>query len=110
MTMPQTPGKRRERAMAPIDRVRPSPFSAHAYSRDAGRYDARTARYDVYRRRAIARLPLSPGDVVADVGCGTGLCFEQLVDRVGPQGTVVGVEPAAGMRALAAERIADHGW
>jgi demethylmenaquinone methyltransferase/2-methoxy-6-polyprenyl-1,4-benzoquinol methylase len=83
---------------------------AHAYGRDAGHYDARTARYEMYRRRAVALLPLSPGEVVADVGCGTGLCFAQLVERVGPEGTVVGVEPAAGMRALAAERVAAQGW
>jgi SAM-dependent methyltransferase len=98
--------------MARSDPAGPSPSSssAHAYGRDARRYDARTARYDVYRRRVISLLPISPGEVVADVGCGTGLCFEQLVDRVGPEGTVVGVEPAAGMRTLAAERIAARGW
>jgi SAM-dependent methyltransferase len=96
--------------MAPSDPAGPSPSSAHAYGRDAGRYDARTARYEVYRRRAVALLPVAPGEVVADVGCGTGLCFEYLVDRVGPEGTVVGVEPADAMRTLAAERIAAHGW
>ena len=47
---------------------------------------------------------------MVDVGCGTGLCFEQLVGRVGPTGTVIGVEPAAAMRALAAERVAAQGW
>jgi SAM-dependent methyltransferase len=81
-----------------------------AYSRDAGRYDARTAGYEVYRRRVIELLPLASGDVVLDVGCGTGLCFEQLVARVGETGTVVGVEPEAAMRALAAERVAARGW
>jgi cytochrome bd-type quinol oxidase subunit 2 len=40
------------------------------------------------------------------VGCGTGLCFEQLVDRIRPTGIVVGVEPAAAMLELAAERVA----
>jgi demethylmenaquinone methyltransferase/2-methoxy-6-polyprenyl-1,4-benzoquinol methylase len=58
----------------------------------------------------IDLLPVACGDVVMDVGCGTGLCFEQLVDRVGPTGTVVGVEPAAAMLALAADRIAAHRW
>ena len=84
--------------------------SVHAYSRDAARYDARTARYEGYRRRVIDLLPVECGDVVLDVGCGTGLCFEQLVGRVGPTGTVVGVEPASAMRALAAERVAARGW
>jgi ubiquinone/menaquinone biosynthesis C-methylase UbiE len=93
----------------PPDTTPPS-GSLHAYGRDAARYDARTARYEGYRRRAIDLLPLECGDVVVDVGCGTGLCLEQLVARVGPTGTVVGVEPAADMRALAAERVAEQGW
>src|SRR3954463_1909892 len=81
-----------------------------AYGRDAARYDARTGRYEIYRRRVIDLLPLSDGDVVLDVGCGTGLAFERLLGRVGPAGTVVGVEPAAAMRTLAAQRVAAHGW
>ena len=82
----------------------------HAYGRDAAQYDARTARYDSYRHRAIDVLGLCPGDVVVDVGCGTGLCFEALIERIGPSGTVVGVEPAAAMRALATERVEARGW
>ena len=88
----------------------PRPSSVPAYGRDAGRYDARTARFEIYRRRVIDLLPLSEGDAVVDVGCGTGLCFERLIDRVGPTGSVVGVEPAAEMRALASERVVARGW
>jgi SAM-dependent methyltransferase len=84
--------------------------STRAYGRDAGRYDARTSRYEAYRRRVIDLLPVSDGDVVVDVGCGTGLCFERLVDRVGDAGTVIGVEPSAQMRALAADRVAGRRW
>jgi hypothetical protein len=32
-----------------------------AYGGDAGRYDVRTAGYEVYRRRVLGRLPLSAG-------------------------------------------------
>lgn len=93
-----------------MPRTHSVPSSIPAYGRDATRYDARTGRYEVYRRRAIDLLPLSEGDAVVDVGCGTGLCFERLVGRVGPTGTVVGVEPAPAMRELAAERVKDRGW
>jgi ubiquinone/menaquinone biosynthesis C-methylase UbiE len=81
-----------------------------AYGRDAPRYDDRTARYGRYRRRVVDLLPLSPGDAVLDVGCGTGLCFERLVARVGPTGRVIGVDPSADMLAIAAERVAARGW
>jgi demethylmenaquinone methyltransferase/2-methoxy-6-polyprenyl-1,4-benzoquinol methylase len=88
----------------------PASGAVQAYSRDAARYDARTSGFERYRSRVIGLLPAACGDVVLDVGCGTGLCFEQLVARVGPTGTVVGVEPAAAMRELAAERVAARGW
>jgi hypothetical protein len=39
-----------------------------------------------------------------------GPVLRLLVDRVGPEGTVVGVEPAVAMRRLTAERIAARGW
>jgi len=81
-----------------------------AYGRDAARYDDRTARYGRYRRRVVDLLPLSPGDVVLDVGCGTGLCFERLVARIGPTGRVIGIDPSADMLAIAAERVAALGW
>ena len=81
-----------------------------AYGRDAGHYDDRTSRYGRYRRRVVDLLPVSPGDVVLDVGCGTGLCFERLVARVGPTGRVIGFDPSADMLAIAAERVAAGGW
>jgi ubiquinone/menaquinone biosynthesis C-methylase UbiE len=58
-----------------------------------------------YRRRAINRLWLAPGDSVLDVACGTGANFASLADRVGPAGRVVGVDLSPDMLALAAERV-----
>jgi demethylmenaquinone methyltransferase/2-methoxy-6-polyprenyl-1,4-benzoquinol methylase len=112
MVLVLDPGAPREVPMARTDPASTSSPAdpVDAYSRDARQYDVRTGRFEVYRRRAVHLLPVEPGDVVADVGCGTGLCFEQLVARVGPGGCVVGVEPAAEMRALAAQRIAERGW
>lgn len=50
-----------------------------------------------YRRRALARAGLVPGMRVLDIGTGTGLTARQAAALVGPSGTVVGVDPSAGM-------------
>ena len=83
---------------------------APAYSNEAPFYDSRTKGFDTYRRRIVERLPLRRGDVVLDVGCGTGLCFPFLLERVGPAGAVVGVDAAPEMLEIAAERASAHGW
>lgn len=63
-----------------------------------------------WRERAAETLALSPGDTVADLGCGTGANFPHLRDRVGPDGRVVGVDIVPGMLAGARERIRREGW
>lgn len=81
-----------------------------AYARDAAEYDTRTAAYEQYRRMIIDELPLRAGDTVIDAGCGTGLCFDLLQERIGPDGVLVGVDAAPDMLSLAAERVARAGW
>ena len=81
-----------------------------AYERDAFSYDSRTASYHKYRRDSVDLLALRRGDVVLDVGCGTGLCFDLLRDKVGPRGQVVGVDGAVAMTELAEERVHHHRW
>jgi demethylmenaquinone methyltransferase/2-methoxy-6-polyprenyl-1,4-benzoquinol methylase len=81
-----------------------------AYTRDASIYDSRTSTFDTYRRQLVDLLPLRPGDVVLDVGCGTGLCFEQVRDRIGAEGAIVGVDTSREMLEVAAARVAARGW
>jgi SAM-dependent methyltransferase len=88
----------------------PALTSPPAYGRDAAQYDIRTGAFERYRRQLVELLPLGGGEVVLDVGCGTGLCFALLHERVGPGGTVVGVDASREMLGLAAERVAANGW
>jgi SAM-dependent methyltransferase len=81
-----------------------------AYARDAVDYDRRTSAFERYRGIVVGALPLRRGDTVIDAGCGTGLCFAALQERIGPEGTLVGVDAAPEMLDLAAERVAAAGW
>jgi demethylmenaquinone methyltransferase/2-methoxy-6-polyprenyl-1,4-benzoquinol methylase len=62
------------------------------------------------RRKAVAALGLEAGDVVLEIGAGTGRNFPYLVEAVGPTGTVIGVDASEGMLAEAAKLIGRRGW
>jgi ubiquinone/menaquinone biosynthesis C-methylase UbiE len=62
------------------------------------------------RRKAVARLGLSRGDSVLDIGCGTGVNFLYLRDAVGPAGRIYGVDISPGMLRKAKARRDAHHW
>lgn len=66
-------------------------------------------RYRELRARAVDALNLAPGDRVLDLACGTGPNYPLLVDRVGADGTVFGVDHSAGMVAAARDRAHGRG-
>ena len=61
---------------------------------------------DVLRRRALVREALAPepGERILDVGCGPGFYVAELLDEVGPEGAVVGVDASDASLAMAARR------
>jgi SAM-dependent methyltransferase len=63
---------------------------------------------DVMRRRALvhAALGAQHGERVLDLGCGPGFYIAELLDTVGPEGSVVGVDRSLDMLAAAAQRVA----
>ena len=82
------------------------------YGRWARLYDAIATFPGVgsWREAAACSLALSAGDTVIEMGCGTGANLPYLRERVGPEGTVVGVDFTRGMLDRAATRIAREGW
>jgi arsenite methyltransferase len=67
-------------------------------------------RRDILRRRALVHeaLGAQPGDRVLDAGCGPGFYVAETLERVGPEGSVVGVDASAPMLALSAKRCEGH--
>jgi len=81
-----------------------------AYGEHARSYNRDTGAFQTYRRAVVEALPLRRGQVVLDVGCGTGLCCGLLRDKVGPRGAVVGIEESPEMVAVAREHVASKRW
>jgi ubiquinone/menaquinone biosynthesis C-methylase UbiE len=84
--------------------------SVETHRSSAELYDDSTACFCHYRRWAVERLRLHPGEVVVDVGCGTGLCFPHIEERIGRHGRLIGIEACPEMLGRAASRVAAHGW
>jgi SAM-dependent methyltransferase len=86
------------------------PRTARTYGVEANRYDRRTTAYQPWRDAVVAELDVGTGDTVLDVGCGTGLCMDALQDKVGPSGTIVGIDASEAMLDLARDRATAHDW
>ena len=54
-----------------------------------------------YRRDALRRAGLRPGMRLLDIATGTGLVAREALAMVGPTGSVIGLDPSAGMLAEA---------
>ncbi|MBF6570655.1 MAG: methyltransferase domain-containing protein [Candidatus Binataceae bacterium] len=110
-----------EQDSAPDGPAAPSPAAAAVATPDRAaaiaQYRSRVPVYDFeiapaepMRRRAIARLALTPGETVIDAGCGTGLSLRYLTAAVGPAGAVIGIEQSPDMIARAQARVARRQW
>lgn len=81
------------------------------YQKQAKTYDRSGVQgLDAWRKRAVKQLHLKRGDLVVDVGCGTGLNFPWLQEAVGPQGKIIGVDLTDAMLEQAKHRITKEGW
>ena len=65
------------------------------YRSSARFYDLISAEWPVYRAGRVAAIDLMalrPGHHVLDIGCGTGLNFPLLQNRIGPSGSITAVK------------------
>ncbi|MGD8741579.1 MAG: class I SAM-dependent methyltransferase [Desulfobacterales bacterium] len=90
---------------------------AQLYQKRAGNYDISANLYYLigirefaYRKNAADALKLERGDTVIEIGCGTGLNFQLLRERVGSEGKIIGVDLTVEMLSAASKRIERHNW
>jgi ubiquinone/menaquinone biosynthesis C-methylase UbiE len=67
-------------------------------------------RMKAYRSLAIRKLALQRGNCVIEFGCGTGLNFPFLMEQIGSEGRLIGVDLTPGMLDIARARVNRSGW
>ncbi|GAX59093.1 methylase [Candidatus Scalindua japonica] len=67
-------------------------------------------RIKAYRSLAIDKLSLQRGNCVIELGCGTGLNFPFLMDQIGQEGQLIGVDLTPEMLDIARKRVKRSGW
>ncbi len=81
------------------------------YRQRAKNYDASSiSSLETWRKEAVKMLNLKRGDLVVDIGCGTGLNFALVHEAIGPEGRIIGVDLTDAMLDYARLRVAEHGW
>ena len=83
-------------------------ISVRKYRDKAAGYDQSAEFTMPLRRRTVALLDLQAGDVVLDVGAGTGLSYNLLLQAVGPAGRVLAFEQSPEMFTQAQKRVEQH--
>ncbi len=65
---------------------------------------------NAYRKKAVEYLDLNQGDFVIDLGCGTGLCFPLIIEKIGPGGKLLGLDISSEMLTIAEDRVRGANW
>lgn len=89
----------------------------NAYTKYAKDYDLAVKLYPLlginiekYRDKAVNALNLQKGDIVVELGCGTGLNFQRVLEKIGSNGKLIGIDVTEKMLEVARKRIQKHRW
>lgn len=93
------------RTMSAVAERPDAAMSVEKYGEHAGDYDVASAGAHAVRAWAVRLLDLRRGDVVLDAGCGTGLNFGLIGERIGRTGQIIGIELCPAMLERAQERL-----
>jgi demethylmenaquinone methyltransferase/2-methoxy-6-polyprenyl-1,4-benzoquinol methylase len=63
-----------------------------------------------YRQLVVEALSARPGDTIVEIGCGTGMNFALLEEKIGAEGRIIGVDISGAMLERATKRIGSTGW
>lgn len=80
------------------------------YRSQARLYDGFREKFLHGRREMIGRLPLSPGAIWIDLGCGTGFNLEYVAEHIASLKQVYLVDLSRSLLDVARQRIERHGW
>ena len=91
------------------NRIYTATFVSNLFNEMSGSYERMNTLtsfgfYPLWRRQAVKKIALKPGDQVADLMTGIGECWNAILKKIGPEGHLTALDFSEGMLAKAQKR------
>lgn len=101
-------GRSDSQAILPVSRSREE--AKRLYDRISRVYDLLTGVFErKYAERALKRLSIEEGEIVLEIGFGSGHCLMRIAQSVGQTGKVYGIDISSGMLEVAKRKLRKTG-